>query len=84
MVSHLFFYQLAVMALLWLWLMLPWVWPSDSAVCPTTPAPSRPQPKRRREPQPFAGLTTKSYCDACEQDCVPHPTPLQLHHRASS
>ena len=40
MVSHLFFYQLVLVALVWLYLMLHWVWPSDSAAaCPTTLAP---------------------------------------------
>ena len=29
MVSHLFFYQLGLIALVWLCLMLHWVWPSD-------------------------------------------------------
>src|SRR6266699_2444441 len=55
MVSHLFFYQLVLVALVWLCLMLHWAWPSDpAAVCPTAP-----------EPTPFAGLTTKPPCDAC-------------------
>jgi hypothetical protein len=40
MVSHLFFYQLTLIALVWLCVMLHWVWPSDSAAaCPTTLAP---------------------------------------------
>ena len=40
MVSHLFFYQLTLIALVWLCIMLQWVWPSDSAAaCPTTLAP---------------------------------------------
>ena len=40
MVSHLFFYQLTLIALIWLCVMLQWVWPSDpTAVCPTTPEP---------------------------------------------
>jgi hypothetical protein len=43
MVSHLFFYQLTLIALVWLCLMLHWVWPSDSAAaCPTTLAPPTP------------------------------------------
>jgi hypothetical protein len=67
MVSDLVFYQLTLLALLWLCLMLHWVWPSDTAACPTTPEPPPPAPKRKREPQPFAGLTTKPHCDACEQ-----------------
>ena len=37
MVSHLFFYQLVLIALVWLCVMLQWAWPSDSAAaCPTT------------------------------------------------
>jgi IS1 family transposase len=65
MVSHLFFYQLVLIALVWLCLMLHWMWPSDPAVCPTMPEPLPPRPKRRRAPKPFAGLTTKPHCDAC-------------------
>src|SRR5215510_8161232 len=78
MVSHLFFYQLVLVALVWLCLMLPWAWPSDPAAgCPTAPEPPPPRPKRRREPKPFAGLTTKPYCDACESASAPRPqTPL--------
>src|SRR5215831_255810 len=66
MVSHLFFYQLVLVALVWLCLMLQWAWPSDPAVCPTPPEPPSLRPKRTREPKPFAGLTTKPHCDACE------------------
>lgn len=82
MVSHLFFYQLVLVALVWLCLMLQWAWPSDPvAVCPTTPEPLPPRPKRRRKPQPFTGLTTKPPCDACEHasdlrseaPCTPPP-----------
>src|SRR5712691_9980124 len=63
MVSHLFFYQLVLVALVWLCVMLHWTWPSDpAAVCPTTPEPPGPRPKRRREPTPFAGLTQKPHC----------------------
>jgi IS1 family transposase len=73
MVSHLFFYQLALIALGWLCLMLQWAWPSDPAVCPTTPEPPPLRPKRKREPKPFAGLTTKPHCDACEHANAPRP-----------
>ena len=61
-----FFYQLMLIALVWLCLMLHWMWPSDSAACLTLPEPLPPRPKRKREPTPFAGLTTKPPCDACE------------------
>jgi len=46
MVSPLFFYQLVLVALVWLCLMLHWAWPRDSAVaCPTTLDPTPPLPK---------------------------------------
>jgi IS1 family transposase len=73
MVSHLFFYQLTLIALVWLCLMLQWMWPSDSAACPTTPEPPGPRPKRKHEPTPFAGLTTKPHCDACAHSNAPRP-----------
>jgi IS1 family transposase len=73
MVSHLFFYQLVLIALAWLCLMLHWTWPSDPATCPPTPEPTPPVPKRHREPTPFAGLTTKPHCDACEHGTDPRP-----------
>jgi hypothetical protein len=67
MVSHLFFYQLVLVALVWLCLMLQWAWPNDpAAVCPTAPEPPPPLPKRCRKPKPFAGFTHKPHCDACE------------------
>jgi hypothetical protein len=73
MVSHLFFYQLVLVALVWLCVMLQWVWPSDPAtVCPTTPEPPGPRPKRHHKPTPFAGLTKKPRCDACEHASAPH------------
>src|SRR5215468_3614700 len=67
MVPALFFYQLVLVALLWLFLMLQWAWPSDRVTKPSTPpSPTPPRRKRRCEPKPFAGLTTKPHCDACE------------------
>ncbi len=66
MVSHLFFYQLVLIALVWLCVMLQWAWPSDpAAACPPPELPPL-LPKRKREPKSFAGLTTKPPCDACE------------------
>src|SRR5712671_6384373 len=76
MVSHLFFYQLVLVALVWLCVMLHWTWPSDpAAVCPTTPEPPCPLPKHPREPTPFAGLTRKPPCAACEQAHAHGPQP---------
>jgi hypothetical protein len=74
MVSHLFFYQLVLVALVWLCLMLQWAWPSaPAAACPTTLDPTPPVPKRHREPTPFKGLTRKPHCDACEHAPAPRP-----------
>ena len=78
MVPDLFFYQLGLVALVWVCLMLHWVWPS--ACAPAPPTPPQPPPlrrQRRREPQPFVGLTTKPPCDACEHSSEPPPqTPV--------
>jgi hypothetical protein len=73
MVSHLFFYQLVLVALVWLCVMLQWAWPSDPAACPTTLDPTPPRPKRHRAPTPFAGLIKKPHCDACEHGTAPRP-----------
>src|SRR6266850_1464219 len=83
MISHLFFHQLVLVALIWLCVMLHWAWPSDPATCPTTPEPTPPGPKRHRERKPFAGLTTKPHCDACEHASdlrseAPHTPPPRL------
>src|SRR5438132_1212704 len=76
MVSHLFFYQLVLIALVWLCLMLQWAWPSDpAAACPPPLEPPPPVPKRHRAPTPFAGLTTKPHCDACEHSTDSRPQP---------
>src|SRR4030095_16841070 len=75
MVSPLFFYQLTLIALVWLCVMLHWAWPSDSAAaCPTTLDPTLPRPKRHRAPKPFEGFIKKPPCDACEHgsDLRPH------------
>src|SRR5262252_1389786 len=74
MVSHLFFYQLVLVALVWLCVMLQWAWPSDpAALCPTAPEPPPQRPKRKREPTPFAGLIHKPHCDACAHSGAPRP-----------
>src|SRR5438128_7369387 len=73
MVPDLFFYQLVLVALIWLCVMLHGAWPSDPATCPPTPEPTPPVPKRHRAPTPFAGLTTKPHCDTCEHGTAPRP-----------
>src|SRR5713101_4144451 len=77
MVPDLFFYQLVLVALVWVCLMLHGVWPSDCA--PAHPTPSQPTPPRRqhsREPKPFADLTRKPPCDACAHATAPRPPAL--------
>ncbi len=74
MVSNLFFYQLALIALLWLCLLLHHAWPSDrAAIRPTPPALTPPRRKRHRDLKSFEGLTKKPHCDACEHTSAPHP-----------
>ena len=55
MVPDLFFYQLVLVALVWLCLMLHWAWPSDRVTAqPTPPQPTPPRRTRRCEPKlPF-------------------------------
>jgi hypothetical protein len=61
MVPHLFYYQLVLIALVWLCVMLQWAWPSaPTTVYPMTPEPPGPRPKRHREPTPFAGSCASS------------------------
>src|SRR4030095_16838769 len=72
MVPTLFFSQLVLVALVWMCFMLHWAWPSDPATCPPPSEPTPPKPKRHRAPTPFAGLTTKPHCDACEHASTPH------------
>jgi IS1 family transposase len=83
MVSHLFFYQLVLIALVWLCLMLQWAWPSAPAAAGPPPELPPLLPKRTREPKPFAGLTTKPHCDACAHASdlrpeAPSPPPPRI------
>ena len=72
MVSHLFYYQLALLALVWLFVMLHVAESRREAPIPPTATPIKPKSKRSNDPTPFAGLTQKPHCALCEQD-VPHP-----------
>src|SRR5712691_3340479 len=74
MVSHLFYYQLAVLALVWLCIMLHLTWPKRGMI--TLAAPARPRRQRATEPKPFDGLTKKPHCALCERDTAsPKPSP---------
>jgi transposase-like protein len=74
MIPHLFFYQLALIALVWLFLMLPYAWLCQRTPCQSPPTPPTPPRKRPREPKVCAGLTHKPHCAACDQVAT-HPTP---------
>jgi IS1 family transposase len=82
MVSHLFFYQLMFLGLLWLCVMLHYAWPNDECTAGDQ-RPSKPLlPPRQRssDPQPFPGLTHKPPCMACAQAAqepaaLPPPLP---------
>src|SRR2546426_1818257 len=68
MVSHLFFYQLMVLGLLWLCVMLHYAWPNACTGGDQKPSKPLPPPcKRSSDPKPFPGLTRKPCCAACEQ-----------------
>jgi IS1 family transposase len=70
MVSHLFFYQLALFALVWLFVMLHVTWSKPGLSTP--PVPAKPKRKRSSEPKAFEGLTQKPHCALCEHDAA-HP-----------
>jgi IS1 family transposase len=77
MIAHLFYYQLALLALLWLFVMLHLPWPRRSATTTTTPAtPLKPTRTRSKAPKAFEGLTHKPPCALCERDpAPPQPAP---------
>ena len=68
MVSHLVFYQLAVIVLVWLCVMRLYVWPSARIRRPTPAAPRVPRRQHPTAPTPFAGRTTKPWCALGDQE----------------
>jgi IS1 family transposase len=76
MIPHLFYYQLVILGLLWLWVMLHSAWPDRSVTASQRLTdPSKPPRKRSHEPKPFAGLTQRPHCAACEHADVQPQTP---------
>jgi len=76
MIPQQFFYQLAVLGLLWLFVMLHYAWPSRCMASPHKPAkPIMPLRKRSSDPKPFPGLTRTPPCAACEQAHAYAPQP---------
>jgi IS1 family transposase len=62
------FYQLLLVALVFLCLILHIGWPDPRRPAPQTTAnPDQPRRKRSKEPKPFAGYIHKPICEACEQ-----------------
>src|SRR5215467_1344268 len=66
MVSHLFYYQLALCVLVWLFVILHL--PGAKPGPPAPPVPATPKRKRSPEPKAFEGLTHKPHCVLCEQE----------------
>jgi transposase-like protein len=75
MVSHLFYYQLALLALVWLFVMLHVAESRREAQIPPTITPLKPKSKRSNEPKPFHGLTHKPHCALCERETASPPAP---------
>jgi IS1 family transposase len=72
MVSHLFYYELALLALVWLFFMLHVAESHPGAPIPPTATPIKPKRKRSNEPKPFNGLTHKPPCALCTRETA-HP-----------
>ena len=87
MVSHLVYYQLALLAIIWLFVMLHLT--GSKPGLPTPPVPAKPKRKRSTEPKAFEGLTQKPPCPLCEQEFAPstqappppRPDPMPPTHR---
>ena len=73
MVSHLFYYQRALLAIIWLLVMLHLT--GSKPGLPTPPVPAKPKRKRSPEPKAFEGLTKRPHCALCERGPAPL-TPL--------
>jgi hypothetical protein len=86
MVSHLFYYQLALLAIIWLFVMLHLT--GSKPGLPAPPVPAKPKRKRSTEPKAFEGLTHKPHCVLCDQETGEtnppppvRPDPLPLANR---
>ena len=73
MVSPLVYYQLALLAIIWLFVMLYLTGPEPGR--PTPPVPAQPKHKRSTEPKAFEGLTHKPHCVLCERETAHPPAP---------
>ena len=73
MVSHLFYYQLALLAILWLFVMLHVTGSRRGVQIPPPATPLKPKRYCSPAPKAFEGLTHKPHCALCERDTA-HPT----------
>ena len=73
MVSHLIYYQLALLAIIWLFVMLHLTGSQPGRTTP--PGPAQPKRKRSTEPTAFEGLTHKPRCALCERETAPPQAP---------
>jgi hypothetical protein len=78
MVSHLFFYQCALLALVELCFLLLYAWPSEHARHPNPSVPITPRRRRSNDPKPLAGLTQKPHRTLCDQGVPPPQAPLAV------
>jgi len=81
MVSHLFYYQIALLAIVWLFIMLHLTWSTPVVRAPATPAepePIKPKHRHSNEPKAFEGLTKKPHCALCERDTVQPQPPAPV------
>src|SRR5215470_7521061 len=72
MVSHLFYYQLALVVLVWLFVLLHVAESQRGVPISPTATPITPKSKRSNEPKPFHGLTHKPHCALCARETA-HP-----------
>lgn len=66
MVLHHLFYQLALLAVIWLFVLFHLTGAKPGR--PTPPVSAQPKRKRSTEPKAFEGLTQKPHCALCEQE----------------
>src|SRR4051812_32831753 len=72
MVSHLLYYQLALLVLVWLFVMLHVAESHRETPILSTATPIKPKSKRSNAPKPFHGLTHKPHCALCTRENA-HP-----------
>src|SRR5437660_470474 len=75
MVAHLFYSQLALLALVWLFVMRHVAESRRGAPLPPTATPIKPKSKRSTEPKLFHGLTQKPHCALCARETAPPKAP---------